>query len=158
MDSGEENKLLKVWRQKLVPVIYREEKGRPLLVRLKYSDYNRQWLQKLGRSYPEWNSQYHHWEVPKSWFNDLVECLLKRCGQLYVIQSYNENEKCCFACQNAIYHICQCSCMGANHGSQNADNEWFSVSEAFVVNRKGRQMACRLMQNNLTQSPPTDST
>jgi len=156
--SDEEKKVISVWRQSAVPVIYREVKGRPLLLKLEYSYCNDLWLQKLGKSYPEWNSQYHHWEIPKSWFNDLVESSLKRCGQLYVIQPYNKNEKCCHACVNAGGHLCECSCMGANHGSQHDDNEWFSVSEAFVVNWKGRQLACRLMESNLSQSQPVDST
>ena len=155
--SDEEQKMIGVWRQDAVPVIYRELKGHPLLVRLEYSDFNRQWLQKLGKSYPEWNWQYHHWELPKSWFNDLVESLLKHYGQLYVIQPYNKNEECCYACQNAKYHLCECSCMGVNHGSQHDDNTWFSVSEAFVGERDGRPLACRLMQNNLTKPLPTDS-
>ena len=152
----EETELFKVWRQELVPVIYRGGKGFPLWVRLKDSHSNRQWLQESGRRDPEWDTDWFHWEVPKSWFNDLVERLLRRFGQLYIIQPYNEDEECCYACQNAIHHICECSCMGANHGSQNAGNKWFSVSEAFIASRKGRLLACRLMRNNLTHS--ADST
>jgi len=158
MDSGEEEKLVDVWRQDTTPVIFRQGKGFPLLVKLPATLNDDFWILYSKRSLPSRDVQYNCWKIPKSWFSNLVERLLKRCGQLYIIQPYNENEKCCYACQNAIHHICECSCMGANHGSLNIDNEWFSVSEAFVASRKERLLACRLMQNNLTQSLPKDST
>ena len=68
-----------------------------------------------------------YWELPKSWFNDFVDRALQRYGKVYIIQPYREQEICARACQEALGHECQCSCMGANHGVGN-DGSWFEVS------------------------------
>lgn len=148
MDSGTEEKLKKVWRQTTTPVIYRQGKGLPLLIRLPYSKGNKNWLQAANRNKPTWDAQHKCWETPKSWFNTLVQRTLKRYENLYIIQPYREQEKCAPACWNAVGHECQCSCMGANHGSQSSTNDWFVVSDSFATRWGKKELACRLMSKH----------
>ncbi len=148
MDSGTEQNLKQVWRQRSTPVIYRQGKGLPLLVRLPYSEDNREWLKAANRNKPSWDSQHKCWETPKAWFNDLIKRILVRYDKLYIIQPYQEQEKCAPACWNAVGHECQCSCMGANHGSHNSTNDWFVVSDSFATRWGDRELACRLMRKN----------
>jgi hypothetical protein len=134
-----------VWNQGRIPVVMRRTgKGQRLRVRLPYADANRQWLQNGRRTSPVWIARSKYWELPKAWFNDLVERSLRRYGKLYVIQPYREQEKCAPACQNAVGHECQCSCMGRYHGAGN-DGSWFEVSETFATRWSDQEVACRLM-------------
>lgn len=150
MDSGTEQKLKKIWRQTSTPVLFRQGKGLPLLIRLPYSEDNRTWLKGGNRNRPVWDFQHKCWETPKAWFNDLVKKSLVRYKKLYIIQPYREQEKCAPACWNAIGHECQCSCMGSNHGSQSSSNNWFVVSDSFATRWGKRELACRLMKKNDT--------
>ncbi|MEP1497973.1 MAG: hypothetical protein ABJK50_20985, partial [Pseudophaeobacter sp.] len=61
-----------------------------------------------------------------------------------IIQPYREQEICARACQEALGHECQCSCMGANHGAGN-DGSWFEVSDTFSTRWGDRELACRLL-------------
>jgi hypothetical protein len=81
---------------------------------------------------PRWIKDGKYWEVPNSWFNDLVNGALDRWGKVYIIQPYREQEKCAPACMNALGHECQCSCMGQNHGAGGSDSGWFVVAETFA--------------------------
>src|SRR5262245_34798165 len=119
--------LKRVWNQKHTPVVLRRiGKGERLRVRIPYSEANRQWLQNGRRTPPIWNLIEKCWELPKAWFNDFVNRCLEDYGRVYIIQPYREQEKCAPACQNAIGHECQCSCMGQHHGVGN-DSSWFEV-------------------------------
>lgn len=138
--------LSSVWAQEDIPVVLRRTgKGQMLRVRLPFGPSNRQWLQGGRRITPTWNAAKRYWEVPKAWFNDLVERCLRVYGQIYVIQPYREQEKCSPACQNATGHECQCSCMGRYHGSGN-DGSWFEVSDTFATRWGDQELACRLMR------------
>jgi len=140
-----DKRILEVWNQHLIPVILRRDgKGQRLRLRLPYSEDNRAWLQGGRRNSPKWIASEKYWGAPKAWFNDLVNQCLERYGRLYVIQPYREQEKCAPACWNAVGHVCQCSCMGANHGL-GADGGWFEVSEAFATRWGELELACRLM-------------
>lgn len=142
----ESAKLKWIWSQDKIPVVLRRNgKGEKLRVRLPYSNNNRGWLQNARRTSPEWLSELRCWELPKSWFNDFVDRALQRYGRLYVIQPYREQEKCSPKCLEAVGHICECSCMGANHGAGN-DGSWFEVNETFATRWSGRELACRLME------------
>ena len=135
----------RVWQQKRVPVAWRQvERGEKLKLRLPYATGNRSWLQNGRKSKPEWIKSTAHWEVPKAWFNDFVDRALDRFGSVYIIQPFREQEKCAPACLNASGHECQCSCMGANHGTGN-NGSWFEVSETFAVRWDEPQLACRLL-------------
>ncbi|NEK54589.1 hypothetical protein GUK36_35095 [Rhizobium leguminosarum] len=137
--------LIAVWQQQNIPVAWRSgEKGQPLLAKLPYRTDNKAWLSSMGKVRPHWNAEQKYWEIPKSWFNTLVDRSLERFGKIYVVQPYREQEKCAPACMNATGHECQCSCMGANHGAGN-DGSWFEVSETFATRWHDRELACRLM-------------
>ena len=126
-----------IWAQSRIPVVLRRDgAGEQLRVRLPHDKSNRQWLQN-GRPKSHgaiWfgDMDKRYWELPKAWFNDFVDRALVRYGRLYVIQPYREKEICAPACWNAVGHECQCSCMGYNHGSGNAEG-FFEVSETFAV-------------------------
>lgn len=143
--NNDDARLRDIWNQRSIPVILRRGgKGQRLRLRLPYGDSNRLWIQDGRRNSPTWIANNSYWEVPKAWFNDLVERALERYGKLYVIQPYREQEKCAPACWNAQGHECQCSCMGANHGAGNGEG-WFVVSDAFATRWGSQQIACRLM-------------
>jgi len=142
----ESGKLRRVWNQERIPVVLRRNgKGEKLRVRLPYSNNNRGWLQNARRTSPEWLYELGCWELPKAWFNDFVDRALERYGKLYVIQPYREQKKCSPKCLEAVGHICECSCMGANHGAGN-DGSWFEVNETFASRWDDRELACRLME------------
>ena len=135
---------IEVWNQKSVPVILRRPKGKPLRMRLPWSKTNRQWLQAAKRTKPIWDEQLKCWQLPKAWFNDLVNRSLFLFGECWIIQPYREMEKCAPACMNAIHHECECSCMGANHGA-GYDGSWWVVSETFAFRWGEEELACRLL-------------
>lgn len=117
--------LKEIWGQQRIPVVLRRGgKGELLRVRLPFSEDNRDWLGEGRRSRPTWLSNKACWETPKNWFDDFVKKALKRYGKLYVIQPFREQEVCAPACKNATGHECQCSCMGAYHGT-GRDGSWF---------------------------------
>ena len=141
----DEYRIKAIWNQEDIPVVLRRGGlgDRPRL-RLPYADDNRQWLRNDRRDPPVWKNDLRCWEIPKAWFNDFVARGLKRYGRLYVIQPYREQEKCAPACMRATGHECECSCMGANHGS-NGGAGWFEVSDTFATCWGERHLACRLM-------------
>ena len=138
-------RLAEIWRQDRVPVVLRRGgKGELIRVRLPHDRENRSWLRNARPRAPSWSDELQCWELPKAWFNDLVDRGLQRYGAIYVIQPYREQEKCAPACLNARGHECQCSCMGANHGAGN-DGSWFEVTETFATRWNGRELASRLI-------------
>lgn len=139
-------KIIEVWQQNQIPVIYRRGKGFPLLLRLPYRDDNRFWLQNGRRNKPSWIKDKKHWEIPKAWFNDTINRGLLRWGKLYIIQPYCQQEKCAPACWNAVGHECECSCMGEHHGAGNPNGSWFVVSDAFATRWDASELACRFLQ------------
>ncbi|MGQ3241730.1 hypothetical protein [Shinella sp.] len=142
----DDKELTRVWNQHESPVILRRTgKGQLLRMRLPYAGSNRTWLQDGHRISPTWIASKRYWEIPKAWFNDVVERALRTYGQIYVIQPYREQEKCSPACLNAFGHECQCSCMGRNHGAGN-DGSWFEISETFATRWGDQMLACRLMK------------
>lgn len=145
-------RMREAWNQKHLPIILRRNgKGEKLRVRLPDISNPMGWLRRGRRSIPAWNPYEKCWEIPKRWFSDFVNDALETFGSVYVIQPYNEQEKCAPACMNAQGHECECSCMGANHGAGN-DGSWFEVSETFATRWNGRELACRLM--HATSSRP----
>jgi hypothetical protein len=134
--------LTKVWHNDRIPVVYREP-GQKLKARLPYREGNRQWI-CLGRTIPVWVPSSKHWEIPISWFNNLINKSLRRFGAVYVIQAFNEKEVCAPACWSAKKHECSCSCLGANHGSQSGE-QWRIVSETFAVRSGEKKFGCKLI-------------
>lgn len=156
MDGNAPRDLRAVWRQNVIPVIVRKGKGHKLRVKLPDASDDFEvrrgacaFLQQVrpeGRQ-PAWLSQFTGWEVANTWFSDLVDHILRRFGELYIIQPYREQEKCASACMNAIGHECQCSCMGANHGAGGPGAGWIEVSEAFATRWGDARLACRLLRH-----------
>lgn len=138
-------KLLQVWSQTKVPVVFRGGKTKALLVRLPYSRSNREWLKDDHRNNPEWLPAYKCWGVPKSWFEDVIRRILHAYGSVYVVQPFSRHQKCAPACWNAVGAECECSCMGAHHGSGNPEGQWHVVSDTFAVKWETREYSCRLL-------------
>jgi hypothetical protein len=145
MDVGSLEQLKRVWSNPSVPVLYRRGAGNPLLARLPYASTNRSWLWESGRKRPVWLTSKKYWELPQAWFSDLVKRCLDKYGQVYIIQPFRAQEKCAPACWNAEGEICECSCMGANHGSSHPGGRWKIVSETFATRWGERELACRLL-------------
>ncbi len=146
-------KLREIWLQKKIPVVYRQEKSKPLLVRLPYAADNRRWLKNEHRKKPKWDAKRKRWESPRSWFEDLIKRALSQFGCVYVIQSFKTQQKCAPACWNATGFDCECSCMGANHGSGDPSGRWYVISETLAVNWGEQQYSCRLVTSPGIQQP-----
>jgi hypothetical protein len=112
-------KLREIWKQKKIPVVYRQAGSKPLLLRLPYTEDNRGWVKGDHRNNPEWNSDYKCWETPRAWFENVIRRALTTFGSIYIIQPYREFQKCAPACWDASGIDCECSCMGQNHGAGN---------------------------------------
>lgn len=142
-------KLREIWSQKKTPIAYRQTKS--LLVRLPYAANNRSWLRNTHRKEPRWDTKYKCWETPRAWFENVVQRILKRFGRVYVIQPFRTHQKCAPACWNAKGFECECSCMGANHGSGDPSGNWYVISETLAVSWDERQYSCRLITSSGTQ-------
>lgn len=140
-----DQRLLLVWSQTAIPVVFRGGKSKRLLVRLPFAENNRAWLKGDHRIQPDWFPSPRYWEIPKSWFEDVIRRALQKYGRVYVIQPFIALQKCAPACWNAVGAECECSCMGANHGSGNPDGKWHIVSETFAVRWDTREYSCRLL-------------
>ena len=142
-----------IWNQKAIPVVYRSGEKKPLLLRLPYANDNKAWLRNDNQRRPEWDPKYTCWHTPRAWFNDIVNRCLHRFGKIYVIQPYRKQEKCAPACWNAKGHECQCSCMGAHHGTHNPGGSWIIASDAFATQWNGQELACRLLTRRPEEKP-----
>lgn len=128
-----------IWGNKVIPVVYRRSGKNDIWVRLPFSKDNRSFLGGGTRKQePVWNAEKKVWSLPRSRFNDVVDLILRRHGKAYIIQPYVDTEKCAPACRNATGHECQCSCLGANHGSGN-DGSWFDISDSLAL-RHGKKI------------------
>jgi hypothetical protein len=134
---------IQVWRNSRIPVVYKPGGRESLLVRVPYAEDNYEWLRGEGKRIG-WCPQFRAWEIPRSRFNDVVERCLQRYAKAYVIEGYRELEKCAPACWNAIGYDCQCSCMGAHHGS--GQELQHIVSDTFAFEWGVRKLACRLLE------------
>jgi hypothetical protein len=137
-------KLEGIWKQKVIPVIFRKEDA-PLMFKVPFVKDDYEWIRNERRNKPTWLKKYSCWEIPKKWFNDSVNRSLQRWGKIYIIQPFHQQEKCAPACAQAIGHICECSCMGENHGSGGLGAEWYEVSDAFATKWHQAELACRLL-------------
>jgi len=133
-----------IWENRIIPVIYRS--GTHVEVRLPYREHNRNFIRSIQRRKKiTYNPQYKSWNIPKTRFNELVSLLLREFGRVYVIQGYRETEICAPACWNATGHICECSCLGKNHGTRNPGGNWFVVSEALAIQDR-KYLAYKLLK------------
>lgn len=144
--SGTDPRYDRVWQQSRIPVVVRGGTIRPLLVKLPYASDNREWLKNDRRTDPEWLREHKAWSIPKTWFEDTVQRLLGRHRSVYVIQPIKRDQKCAPACWNAAGAECECSCLGANHGSGTPAGKWYVASDSFAVRIDGEEFACRLLR------------
>jgi hypothetical protein len=135
-----------IWKQTRLPVVLRGSSIAPLLVKLPYRIDNYAWLQNGRRTKPKWLDDRKAWSIPKSWFEDTLRRSLVRHGAVWVLQPVNEMEKCAPACWKAVGALCECSCLGLNHGSASEDGKWHVVSDTFAVRVKDRRLSCRLLK------------
>ena len=145
MTQSEADKAREVWNQKHTPVIYRGGVGRPLLFKCPYREDNRIWLQTCQKNAPVWNKEKRHWKLTKSAFNKAINQSLEHWGKIYIIQPFYEFEKCAPSCMTATGHVCQCSCMGENHGAGGPNSDWINISDAFSFRWREDSLACRLL-------------
>lgn len=147
--EGASRPLRAVWRQCSIPVLVRPQSHPPLFVRLPYSATNRSWLQACGRINPKLvqnaKSGRSHWEVPMAWFSPLIRRCIEKYGRVYVIQPVDRSEVCASSCWNAKREICECSCLGTNHGGGRPAGSWKEISEAFAVQWSRGELACQLL-------------
>ena len=141
----------RIWRNGVIPVIYRPDRQSDLLVRL-----------PGARNAGLWNDESFlrgdflrqltcdpktkAWAIPRSRLNYIAARCLCRYQSLWIIQTYRPLEKCAPACWNAQGYDCQCSCLGENHGSGRALEH--VVSETFAFERGGQKLAARFLKQN----------
>lgn len=146
MTSARESPLYAIWSgQSRIPVAFMDTSPAPLLVRLPFRADNKLWLRNNRLRRPTWLPGYKCWQLPRAWFNDFTERVLRRYGQLYVIQPVHRHEKCAPACWNARGLDCECSCLGQHHGQGYPGGSWFVVSEACAVSYDCQDYASRLL-------------
>jgi hypothetical protein len=147
--EGATRRIGEIWGQQSIPVLLRPQKEPPLFVRLPYAVDNRAWLQACGRINPKSarspKTGKTHWEVPMAWFGPLIRRCVTKYGQVYVIQPLNRAEVCAGSCWNAKRDLCECSCLGTNHGGGKPAGNWKEISEAFAIQWSGGELACRLI-------------
>ena len=143
--GSQDTKAAAIWRQKEIPVIYRQGSKKPLMIKLPDVKENSTWLRGYNLRIPRWDHQYKCWETPNAWFEDVIRRALDRFGRVYIIQPYRVLKKCAPACWNAEGLDCECSCMGDNHGSQ-ASGKWYVISETCALQWQERELACRLIE------------
>jgi hypothetical protein len=67
-----------IWKQEVIPVIYRQGDGQPLMIKLLYSSDNAAWLRNDNRRKPKWNKKFTCWQTPNAWFKSLIQRALHR--------------------------------------------------------------------------------
>jgi hypothetical protein len=170
VEEVRDQRLRAIWRQREIPTVVRTHKTPRVLVTLPEDPANAQgktdergaatvdaWLRGEHRHRPRWDSRFRCRSVPKSWFDDMIERLLRRYGRVYVIQPYQEQQKCAPACWNAQGHICECSCLGANHGAGHPGSDWREITETFAFQWGPGHYGCRLLQSDTGPGVPPPS-
>lgn len=142
----QEPKLQQIWQQKIVPVVFCEASSGCLWIRLPYAKDNRSWLKNEHRHKPKWQPDQKYWIIPRAWFDDIIHRCLSRFGSVYVIQPHRERQKCAPVCWNAKGFHCECSCLGARHGSGRPSDSWYVISETCAVKWGESRYSCRLLK------------
>ncbi|TWH76793.1 hypothetical protein LX59_00838 [Azomonas agilis] len=155
-----DEKLREIWHKANPPVIFKRKSGEPLLVKLPGDNHlnNFDIIRNNKRHKPKWNKQFKCWETPVAWYDDLAHHLLSHFSGVYLIQLYREQQKCAPACWNALGLHCECSCMGANHGSGHPSGNWHEVSETFAFTWGDKKYASRLLLPTLDKYSSNNKT
>jgi hypothetical protein len=148
MPAEEDNNDARViWRQPNIPVVFRRERPAPLLVKVPFAVGNMDWLRDDQTRKPVWDGKYKAWEIPQAWFDRTIRLCLRRYANCYVVQLLREKQVCAAACWDAQGMHCECSCMGANHGSGQPSGRWYEVDETFAVSWGVQKYAVRLLRS-----------
>lgn len=141
-------RLAEIWRKANPPVVFKRKAGEPIFVRLHPNPNNFDIVRGSNKRKPKWNERFKCWEIPAAWYDDLAHRLLSRFNGVYLIQLYREQQRCAPACWNASGLHCECSCMGAHHGSGHPGKNWHEVSETFAFEWGNKKYATRLLIPN----------
>jgi len=139
------------WNQHSVPVILRRKRtreGNPVLrIRLprRHTNYGVLKGDKPQNRNPEYRSEGDFWEIPYSRLNDIVRILVAYYGQVILMQPVKHRQVCARACMEAAGFECECSCLGANHGSNNMDSSWFEVDDTYAVMYRDEEVSLRVI-------------
>ncbi len=138
------------WNQRVIPVILRRKRsneGNP----------------KLRIRLPECGSHYHllkanpnnhnpvhikngdYWELPYSRLNSLVRILGDHYGKVILMQPVKHKQVCAKSCMDAGGFECECSCLGANHGSHNMDSSWYEVDDTYAVRYGEEEVSLKII-------------
>jgi hypothetical protein len=132
------------WHRRLFPSCG-DLSVKPLAVRMPYDETNKIWLGE-GRGFPPvWDRSHRCWLLSRSCFSELVERLLRRFCSAYVVQPYEEMEKCARSCWEARGLECECQCMGEYHGSEMPGGRWYEVSDTFALRWQNAGLRCALL-------------
>lgn len=134
------------WSRTRLPAVFQRQRPAKLLVRLPYAANNKVWLRAGQRNKPSWDKMHGAWEVPQSWFERTIRLSFDRYQACYVIQLYREKEVCAASCWKAVGADCECSCMGAQHGSGQPSGRWYEVGETFAVIWGVQRYSVRLLE------------
>jgi hypothetical protein len=145
--SRVDQRIIDIWKQEEIPVVYKKGKGEKLKLKLPYDENNGAWIKGTHRNKPIWNQQHKCWDIPKAWFNETIRRVVQKYGSIYVIQPYSVVKKCAPACKNASGFECDCSCLGEYHGSEDVHDGWKVISDTFAVRWEGRELGCRLIKS-----------
>jgi hypothetical protein len=138
-----------IWRQQAIPVLFDDTTRKRLLVKLPYAADNYAWLRQGRHHRPEWLKAFRCWKIPRAWLEEVAILLCERHGQAYIIHPYRERETCAPVCWDAQGLLCECSCLGANHGQGQGSGAWYVVSDTCAVQWGPRRYACRLIQRRM---------
>lgn len=127
------------WNQKETPVILRRRKqsGKNPKLRIRMPDGEDHFQLLKGKSKNNHNPIYfdnrNFWDLPYSRLDDLVQILATHFGKVLLMQPIRESQTCARACMEANGFECECSCLGAHHGSHNMDSSWYEVDDTYAI-------------------------
>jgi hypothetical protein len=78
-----------IWRQDVIPVLYRDTTARQLLFKLPYALDNGWWIRAEKVRSPEWIKQYQCWRIPQSWLNEMVPRAPKLSAVIRKVRRYD---------------------------------------------------------------------
>lgn len=127
------------WQQFEIPVIVRTRKieGKNPRLRIRLPEHPDPFallkgVNKRNRN-PIEKEKQRYWELAYGRLNEMVETLSKTFGHVILIQPVRETMVCARKCIEASGFECECSCLGANHGSQHMDSAWYEIEDTYAV-------------------------
>ena len=102
------------------PKMYIPAQGR-IRIKLPFLRENpRDWISEVcgtsGHSHVRWNEEEQRWEVSRAHFDKLFRAIKRRWGIVHIYEEHLANQECCPQCMQAKRELCECGCLGRNHG------------------------------------------